>query len=108
MKNRRTDFDSETQIRAENVISQGALTNSKRPQSFVEGVYPTHLLSGKGVDLYDTAGKVYVDFVAGLGTNLLGYANPSITDAAIKALKEGACLSLSSEIEIRLGEKIKK
>ncbi len=34
---------------------------------------------GEGVYLYDTAGKRYLDFVAGIAVNALGYGDPAIT-----------------------------
>ena len=48
--------------------------------------YPIVLSRGKGVFLYDTEGKRYLDFVAGLGVNALGHAHPRI----VKAIREQA------------------
>jgi len=48
--------------------------------------YPLVLARGKGVFLYDTEGKRYLDFVAGLGVNALGHAHPRI----VKAIREQA------------------
>src|SRR6478736_4900483 len=48
--------------------------------------YPLVLTRGKGVFLYDTAGKRYLDFVSGLGVNALGHAHPRI----VKAIREQA------------------
>lgn len=101
-------MDFETDKRARQSIAMGSLTNSKRPESFVKGVYPTHLLSADGATLLDTAGNKYLDFVAGLGTNLLGYGNPDIASAVYSAYKKGATLSLSSVDEIVLAEKFKE
>lgn len=101
-------IDYETQKRADGVIAQRALTNSKRPASFVEGFYPTHLVRGEGGMVTDTAGNRYVDFICGLGTNLLGYGQSSVVAACEKALRTGPTLSLSSNIEVILGEKIRE
>lgn len=98
--------DVETDKRARRVIAQGALTNSKRPESFVKGVYPTHLHSAEGVTAKDTVGNTYIDFICGLGTNLIGHGNPAIVEACISALRSGINLSLSSLDEVVLGEKI--
>src|SRR5215475_4385121 len=46
--------------------------------------YPIVLARGKGVFLYDTEGKKYLDFVAGIGVNALGHAHPRI----MKAIRE--------------------
>lgn len=100
-------LDVETKKRADLCIAQGALTNSKRPQSFVNGFYPAHVVRGQGVHLFDTQNFKYVDFICGLGANLLGYGFTLTTEAAIKALRDGPTLSLSSTKEIELAEKIK-
>ena len=94
--------------RAMNCIAQGALTNSKRPESFVKGVYPTHLVKGSGCQVMDTAGKWYVDFICGMGTNLLGYGNELIAREIMKHVREGTCLSLSTIYEIEAAEAVKE
>jgi predicted acetylornithine/succinylornithine family transaminase len=48
--------------------------------------YPVVLARGKGVFLYDTEGKKYLDFVSGLGVNALGHAHPRI----VKAIRDQA------------------
>ena len=40
--------------------------------------YPIVLDHGKGSRLYDKEGYEYLDFVAGLSVNALGYADPGI------------------------------
>jgi acetylornithine/N-succinyldiaminopimelate aminotransferase len=46
--------------------------------------YPLLLTKGKGVFLYDSEGRRYLDFVAGLGVNALGHAHPRI----VKIIRE--------------------
>lgn len=94
--------------RADLAIAHGALTNSKRPSCFVKGVYPTHLARGLGVELFDTSGKRYVDFICGLGTNLIGYADGEIATAIYDRALKGASLSLSSTVEVEAAEKMKE
>lgn len=50
--------------------------------------FPIALKSGKGVYLYDYDGKEYLDFLAGISVNALGYNNPVISKA-VTALAEG-------------------
>ena len=52
--------------------------------------YPLVLHRGKGCYVYDTSGKRYLDLIAGIGVNALGYAHPRIT----KVLREQAGLLL--------------
>lgn len=50
---------------------------------------PPFILShGEGTTLYDTTGKAYQDWVAGIAVNALGYADPDVT-AAIQAASAG-------------------
>jgi predicted acetylornithine/succinylornithine family transaminase len=48
--------------------------------------YPLALVRGKGVYLFDTEGKRYLDFLSGLGVNALGHAHPRI----VKVIREQA------------------
>lgn len=101
-------FDSEHQRREEQSIGQGCLTNSKHPDRFVRGVYPTHLVQGKGCDVIDTKGNSYVDFICGLGASIIGHSHPRLVGAVASAMERGATLSLSTPEEILCAEKIKE
>src|SRR6202042_18215 len=52
--------------------------------------YPLTLHRGKGCYVYDTGGKRYLDLIAGIGVNALGYAHPQLT----KVIREQAGLLL--------------
>ena len=39
---------------------------------------------GKGVTLYDTEGRAYTDFFAGIAVNALGYSHPAVTQAIVE------------------------
>jgi acetylornithine/N-succinyldiaminopimelate aminotransferase len=41
--------------------------------------YPVVLQRGKGCYVYDTSGKRYLDLIAGIGVNSLGYSHPRLT-----------------------------
>lgn len=100
--------DGEILRRANQSIASGALTNSKRPQSFVKGVYPTHLLRGQGCSVWDTRNNQYIDFICGLGTNLLGYSNIEVTQAICAQALRGSVLSLGTVLEVETAEKVKE
>lgn len=93
--------------RRSHVIAQGALTNSKRPECFVKGVYPTHLVRGLGPHVVDDRDKRYLDFICGLGTNHFGYCNPFISASVHRQLDRGITFSLGSDVEIKLAEELK-
>jgi acetylornithine/N-succinyldiaminopimelate aminotransferase len=52
--------------------------------------YPLVLHRGRGCYVYDTSGKRYLDLIAGIGVNALGYAHPRLT----KVIREQAGLLL--------------
>lgn len=64
-------------------IAQGYLTNSKRVESFIKGITPTHAKSeGSSGAFFDAVdGKRYLDFTGALGTCLFGYNHPLIKRA---------------------------
>lgn len=94
--------------RAMTSIAHGALTNSKRPECFVKGVYPTHLKRGHGAHVWDTNDKRYIDFIGGLGSCILGYANGDVIRASVEAVNKGSTLSLGSDVEVMAAEKLKE
>lgn len=94
--------------RAQDCIAQGALTNSKNPNSFVFGCYPTHLKRGQGCFVWDIQGRKYIDYICGLGANLTGYANTKISAAISRELNNGISLSLSSTLEVEYAEQLKQ
>lgn len=72
--------------------------------------YPIAFDYGKGVYLWDTNGKKYLDFVAGIAVNSLGYANERL----VKAISEqaGKLIHVSNlyytKPQIELAEKLVK
>src|SRR5579859_332969 len=72
--------------------------------------YPLVLHRGKGCYVYDTAGKRYLDLIAGIGVNALGYAHPRMT----KVIREQAGLLIHTsnlyyhEYQGRLAERLAK
>ena len=59
----------------------------KRWQKVMQDNYGTptlELVSGKGSVVKDSAGKMYLDFLAGIATNVLGHAHPAIVKAVGK------------------------
>jgi len=59
----------------------------KRWQKSLQDNYGTpsiELVSGKGSEVTDSSGKIYLDFLAGIATNVLGHAHPAIVKAVSK------------------------
>ena len=63
----------------------------------VLGVYgraPFVLARGQGSTLYDSDGRAYIDCVAGIAVNALGYGDPGIQQAMTEGMSTGLLLSL--------------
>jgi acetylornithine/N-succinyldiaminopimelate aminotransferase len=67
-------------------VSVIALENAHIVQSYKRP--PFVVARGQGVTLYDTEGRAYTDWVAGIAVNALGYGDPGVT-AAIQAAATG-------------------
>ncbi len=93
--------------RANASIAQGALTNSKRVETLIKGVTPSHVTHGEGAYLYGVDGRKYVDYCSANGTNLFGYGHPLIRQAIEAQLKKGWLFSLGSTMEVECAELIK-
>jgi acetylornithine/N-succinyldiaminopimelate aminotransferase len=52
------------------------------------GRFPIALERGKGCRVWDTNGKEYLDFVAGIATCTLGHAHPSLIDAVTQQIQK--------------------
>lgn len=94
--------------RSLDAIHGGALTNSKRADSFIKGFFPTHLESGNGCYVYTPDKKKYLDFICALGTNLFGYNNQHINKAVQNQMIKGSLLSLGTTLEVECAEKAKE
>jgi acetylornithine/N-succinyldiaminopimelate aminotransferase len=71
---------------------------------------PIEISHGKGVFLYSTDGKKYLDFFSGLAVNALGYGNEKLILAVEEQLKKYLHLSnfYVSKTQIELAEKLIK
>jgi len=66
--------------------------------------YPVAFERGEGVYLYDTNGKKYLDMLAGIAVNTLGYSHPKLTHAiceqAKKVLHTSNLFHIKPQIEV--------
>lgn len=83
-------------------------TGSKRPDLLfgtIEGV-PVYITRTDGCLAWDDAGRQYIDLVMGLGSVVLGYAHPSVVEAASKALAAGGTGPLAPVQEEQIAERL--
>ncbi len=92
--------------RAEKSIPLGSQTFSKSKMICNPGhapLFATHALGGK---IWDVDGNDYVDMVMGLLPVVLGYNDPDTNQAIRSQLDNGITLSLATELEYQLAERI--
>ena len=78
---------------------------SKRPDMFAPGVWPGYYSKAKGVEVWDLDGNHYIDMsIAGIGANVLGYADPDVDDAVKAAIDNGTSSSLNCPEEVELAD----
>ena len=95
----------EMQERAESRIPGMTQLLSKRPDMFSQGVWPGYYSKAKGVEVWDLDGNRYIDMsIAGIGANVLGYADPDVDNAVRMAIDTGTSCSLNCPEEVDLAD----
>lgn len=92
--------------RAKEVIPLGSQTFSKSYIQYPENNCPLFLTHGNGYRTWDVDGNEYIDLVNALMPNILGYADPDVNYSIQAQLQKGIILSLATELEIKLAEKL--
>ena len=90
--------------RAMRVIPGGTQLISRRPNRVAYGVSPVYASRAKGARFWDVDGFEYIDWISGIGSILLGYADPVVDDAVQKQICLGAIYSVNHELEVELAE----
>ena len=92
--------------RAERVIPLGSQTFSKSRLQYPPGAAPLFATHGDGGRIYDVDGNQYVDLVSALLPNVLGYRDRDVDSAIRRQLTRGISMSLPSELETELAERL--
>jgi glutamate-1-semialdehyde 2,1-aminomutase len=90
--------------RAQHTIPLGAQTFSKSRTQFPFGVSPYFVSRGKGSKVWDLDGHEYIDFINGLCSVTLGYADPDVNAAVAAQLEDGTIFTLSHPLETEVAE----
>ncbi|MCY3712715.1 MAG: aspartate aminotransferase family protein [Gemmatimonadetes bacterium] len=61
---------------------------------------------GEGAAIYDTAGKMYIDFLLGSGPMILGHAHPEVVEAVTRQVARGTTFMALNEPAIELAERV--
>jgi glutamate-1-semialdehyde 2,1-aminomutase len=94
-----------TYQRARRVIPGGTQLLSKRPEMYAPGHWPAYFAEARGCEVVDLDGRRYCDMsTSGIGSCLLGYADPEVTDAVVRRVQLGSMCSLNAAEEYELAE----
>jgi glutamate-1-semialdehyde 2,1-aminomutase len=92
--------------RAEQLIPGGTQLLSRRPSRFAYGVSPIYAARAAGARFWDVDGHEYIDWASGIGSIILGYADPVVDEAVRQQLGAGTVYSINHELEIELAEEL--
>ncbi|MFH0804179.1 MAG: aminotransferase class III-fold pyridoxal phosphate-dependent enzyme [Candidatus Zambryskibacteria bacterium] len=93
--------------KAKKIIPGGNQLLSKRAEMFLPDGWPAYYKKAKGIEVTDLDGKKYLDFsLMGVGSCILGYADPDINKAVKKAIDDGSMSTLNCPEEVELAEKL--
>lgn len=93
--------------RTRRVLANGELAMSARPLLFGEsGIYPQFIAAAEGCRFVDTTGRVYIDWVVGWGSVLLGYRRPEVEDAVRRQLAATPTLTMPHVLEVEVAERL--
>ncbi len=93
--------------RAVRAIPGGNGLLSKRPDRYAPDIWPCYFRSCSGVEVTDLDGNTFVDMAQmGLGSAILGYAHPELTEAVCAAARDGVNCTLNAPEEVLLAERL--
>ena len=94
-----------TYARAEQLIPGGTQLLSKRPEMFAPGLWPAYAREARGCEVIDLDGRRFIDMTtSGIGSCLLGYADPDVTKAVQRRVASGSMSTLNAAEEVELAE----
>jgi glutamate-1-semialdehyde 2,1-aminomutase len=92
-------------LRAKQLIPGGTQLLSKRPEMYAPDQWPAYFRSASGCEIVDLDGNTFLDMSTnGIGSCLLGYADPDVTSAVVDRVERGSMCSLNPPEEVELAE----
>ncbi len=91
--------------KAKKLIPGGSQLLSKRSEMFLPNEWPAYYSKAKGSRVWDIDGNEYTDMtISGVGCCILGFSDPDVDKAVIKAIKKGNMATLNVPEEVELAE----
>lgn len=92
---------------AKKIIPGGSQLLSKRAEMFLPNQWPAYYKKAKGIEVTDLDGRKYLDFsLMGVGSCILGYADPDVNKVVKKVIDEGSMSTLNVPEEVELAKKL--
>lgn len=86
-------------------IPGGAHLLGKRAEMYLPEQWPAYYSKAKGCEIWDLDGRKFLDCtMVGIGASVLGYADPEVNAAVIRAVKAGTLTTLNPPEEVELAE----
>ena len=90
---------------AKKIIPGGNHLLSKRPELFLLEGWPAYFDRAHGVEVWDLDGNRFIDMtIMGVGTCILGYADPDVNQAVKESIDKSTISTLNSPEEVELAE----
>ncbi len=91
--------------KAKKIIPGGTQFLSKRAEMFLPDQWPSYFKKAKGCEIWDLDGNKFIDMYSmGIGSCLLGYADPDVNKAVKAVIDKGSTSTLNSPEEVELAE----
>jgi len=91
--------------RAKKRIPGGTQLLSKRPEMFLPDRWPPYFKRARGIEVTDIDDKTYIDMsMMGIGSCVLGYADPDVDDAVKRVIDDGSASTLNPREEVDLAD----
>jgi glutamate-1-semialdehyde 2,1-aminomutase len=86
-------------------IPGGTQLLSKRPEMFLPEQWPAYYARAQGAEIWDLDGRQYIDMsYSGIGSCILGYADPDVNNAVRAAIDAGSMCTLNCPEEVELAD----
>ncbi len=95
--------------RAAAILPGGTSTGSKRPHALYgedHADLPAHYVRASGCRLIAADGRELIDCTMALGAAALGYADPHVTEAVERAVRDGNVSGLAPTLEVEVAERL--
>jgi len=102
-----TEKGQQLYTHAKERIPGGVQLLSKRPEMFAPGKWPSYAVRAEGCKVWDLDGNCFTDVTtSGIGSCLLGYADPDVTAAVTKRIANGSMTNLCAPEEVYLADRL--